>query len=350
MQITSFRWTEPLLLLLIVANVVILTIQSARDVFKHPRPASAGYFHEWEDYVIFVIFVIFTLEMLARILVSGFIFNAEESHRTRTYKDRLKRFKAKIDGKALHAPVMQRSTSSSESSLSVADPAPLDYLSTGKTNKLNDNHALGETEYEQGGRDAGESREQKSESPNYPPRRGEGSSSGKFASIKNKTSRYQDDVPFFQALNAQRAQHQKSNRKAYLRHSWNRIDFLAVTAFWLTFFLASTGLEYRHTLYIFRALAALRSARLLVITSGTAVRWFFAAGPDAMAHKTPLQTILRSLKQSAPLMVSVAFFVIFAMALFSIVGVYSFKGSFQRSCVWIGTSFLFAFISTTSHI
>lgn len=34
-------------------------------------------------------------------------------------------------------------------------------------------------------------------------------------------------------------------------------------------------------------------------------------------------------------MVNVAFFVVFAMALFSIVGVQSFKGSFERNCVWI---------------
>ena len=34
-------------------------------------------------------------------------------------------------------------------------------------------------------------------------------------------------------------------------------------------------------------------------------------------------------------MVNVAFFVVFAMGLFSIVGVQSFKGSFQRTCVWI---------------
>ena len=47
------------------------------------------------------------------------------------------------------------------------------------------------------------------------------------------------------------------------------------------------------------------------------------------------QTILRSLKQSAPLMVNVAFFVVFAMALFSIVGMQAFKGSYKRSCVWL---------------
>lgn len=34
-------------------------------------------------------------------------------------------------------------------------------------------------------------------------------------------------------------------------------------------------------------------------------------------------------------MVNVAFFVVFAMALFSIVGMQAFKGSYKRSCVWL---------------
>ena len=59
----------------------------------------------------------------------------------------------------------------------------------------------------------------------------------------------------------------------YLRHSWNRIDFLAVLCFWIMFVLAVTGSENtpnRH-LYIFRALSVLRVSRLLAVTSGTTV-------------------------------------------------------------------------------
>lgn len=58
----------------------------------------------------------------------------------------------------------------------------------------------------------------------------------------------------------------------YLRHSWTRIDFIAVLSFWITFALAVTGVE-RGTYHIgiFRALSVLRTARLLAITSGTTV-------------------------------------------------------------------------------
>lgn len=58
----------------------------------------------------------------------------------------------------------------------------------------------------------------------------------------------------------------------YLRHSWTRIDAIAVVAFWITFILAQTGVERgQYHVGIFRALSVLRTARLLTITSGTTV-------------------------------------------------------------------------------
>jgi hypothetical protein len=58
----------------------------------------------------------------------------------------------------------------------------------------------------------------------------------------------------------------------YLRHSWTRIDALAVVAFWITFILAQTGVERgQYHIGIFRAFSVLRTARLLSITSGTTV-------------------------------------------------------------------------------
>ena len=60
-----YRWTEPLILFLIICDAVILTIQAARNV---ALPADgdgtplqiSGYFHQWEDYALFVLFVFFT--------------------------------------------------------------------------------------------------------------------------------------------------------------------------------------------------------------------------------------------------------------------------------------------------
>ena len=67
--------------------------------------------------------------------------------------------------------------------------------------------------------------------------------------------------------------HDKIQRNVpYLRHSWSRIDFVAITSFWTTFILASVGVERgSHHVGVFRAMSVLRTARLLAISSGTTV-------------------------------------------------------------------------------
>lgn len=65
------RWTEPIILLLIILNAVILTIQAAPNTAlsadQQPDsdgnvlpPRISGFFHGWEDYALFTLFVIFT--------------------------------------------------------------------------------------------------------------------------------------------------------------------------------------------------------------------------------------------------------------------------------------------------
>lgn len=69
------------------------------------------------------------------------------------------------------------------------------------------------------------------------------------------------------------SRHDKVHRNIpYLRQSWSRIDFVAITSFWVSFVLSMTGVE-RGTYHIglFRALSVLRTARLLAISSGTTV-------------------------------------------------------------------------------
>lgn len=60
-----YRWTEPIILLSIIFNAVVLTIQAARNT---ALPADGpgvplqvkGYFHQWEDYALFILFIFFT--------------------------------------------------------------------------------------------------------------------------------------------------------------------------------------------------------------------------------------------------------------------------------------------------
>lgn len=112
--------------------------------------------------------------------------------------------------------------------------------------------------------------------------------------------------------------HQSTRRNMpYLRQSWNRIDALSIICFWISFALATGGIE-RGSIHlgIFRALSVLKVSRLLAVTSGTTV---------SLPHfrQIPIlngvQTIMRSLKTARPLLASVAYFVLFAMFLFSCV-------------------------------
>lgn len=59
-----YPWTEPIILLLIVINAVVLTIQAAPNIAPQgedgERYQPVGYFQEWEDYALFGLFCIFT--------------------------------------------------------------------------------------------------------------------------------------------------------------------------------------------------------------------------------------------------------------------------------------------------
>ena len=112
--------------------------------------------------------------------------------------------------------------------------------------------------------------------------------------------------------------HQSTRRNMpYLRQSWNRIDFLSILCFWVSFALATGGIE-RGSMYIgiFRALSVLKVSRLLAVTSGTTVSVPLLC---RILILNGVQTIMRSLKTARPLLASVAYFVLFAMLLFSCV-------------------------------
>lgn len=64
--------------------------------------------------------------------------------------------------------------------------------------------------------------------------------------------------------------------RAFLRHSFNRLDFIAVVSFWIAFTLAYTGIESKKHLCVFRMLSCLRILRLLGLTNGTSVSAIFS--------------------------------------------------------------------------
>ncbi|KAJ7726287.1 Ion transport protein-domain-containing protein [Mycena maculata] len=230
-----YPWTEPIILLLIIFNAVVLTIQASRSfTLSDPPVQITGYFHSWEDYALFVLFILFTLEAFARIAVSGLLFDPE--------------VRVSWSRAAFALP----SVSAHSAPPPAAEPLSLPFR----------------------------------------------------LSIAASSALTRANAP-------------------YLRHSWSRIDALAILSFFASFALASLNLEDGTTssthIRVFRAMAALRTARLLTITSGTTA-------------------ILHSLKTARPLLASVAYFVVFAMGLFSIIGVQTFKGSLRRSCILLATA------------
>ena len=97
---------------------------------------------------------------------------------------------------------------------------------------------------------------------------------------------------------------------AFLRNSFNRLDFVVIICYWIDFTLVSSNIT---TITVFASIATLRPIRLLALTKG-------------------LSTILESLRVSAPLLVDVLIFLLFFFMLFTIIGVIAFQGSLSRRC------------------
>ena len=63
-NLTNFRYSEPIILTLILATAIILVIQASRTVVlpltQLSPPPQQGYFQTWEDYALFVLYILFT--------------------------------------------------------------------------------------------------------------------------------------------------------------------------------------------------------------------------------------------------------------------------------------------------
>ncbi|KAF9265047.1 hypothetical protein L218DRAFT_899321 [Marasmius fiardii PR-910] len=324
------RWTEPSILFLIIVNAVVLTIQGARSLTldqASEAPQVKGYFRTWEDWVLFALFMVFTLEGLARICVSGFLFDPDipastfftaplsshadmpimnSTHATTNTSTTLARQASLTQGaggplsrglslsqrldrleRNLRRPWELRHHTEAVSTVAARAPTHQPQFSNSLTEKLSVAHSF-------------------IREPPQPT----------FLSnlLKSDTKNSNDVISLPFRLTIEQMTNKTSRNVPYLRHSWSRIDFVAIVSFWISFALAMTGEEHgKHHIGIFRAMSVIRTARLLAITSGTT-------------------TIMHSLKTARPLLTSVAYFVLFAMVLFSVIGTQSFKGSYRRAC------------------
>ncbi|KAM0723123.1 hypothetical protein Q7P37_001323 [Cladosporium fusiforme] len=250
--------TEPFILLLIVVQTIILAIDSAGDIEdpRSERPTKWG--GQWTDYTLFAIFIVYTIETIMKIIVSGFIFNPSEYSTI----DRSVGLGKALNQKAndLFAPQAKPSVRNSKKPVAPHEVQP----------------------------------------PSL---------------IRAMTMQPFDEAPG----GSRQAQKKRLAHRAYLRHSFNRLDFVAVVSFWISFVLNAMDVEWGHRIYVFKMMACLRILRLLNITSGTSV-------------------ILRSLKRAAPSLLNTGILIGFFWLLFGIVGVQSFKSSLRRTCVWDGNN------------
>ncbi|KAI0919913.1 hypothetical protein AcV5_001858 [Taiwanofungus camphoratus] len=335
-----YPWTEPLILLLIIFNAVVLTLQAAHsaalpaDGSENP-PVVKGYFHAWEDYALFVLFCFFTLEAFARVCVSGFLLDPEVPISAM--------FSCFSTYPVSTIPATSiEQTSSLSRQLSLAHSHPHSQLSSGLTftQRINQFCINLSRPFALPHKSMSLPRETSSTSMHREtPSRTRSDTVQSQTPMMEKALAHAQQVHshirnpsqptfFSKALRSENpdmlalpfrlsvtnSREQTQRNVPYLRHSWSRIDFVAIVSFWISFILASAGVERgQYHIGIFRAMSVLRTARLLAITSGTT-------------------TIMHSLKIARPLLASVTNFVVFAMILFSIIGIQSFKGSFRRTC------------------
>ncbi|KAF5341523.1 hypothetical protein D9758_012561 [Tetrapyrgos nigripes] len=327
-------WTEPVILLFIILNAVILTFQSARSITLpegEEPPRTRGYFHTWEDWALFFLFIIFTLEAFARICVNGFLFDPEiptsslftspfsnapshsivSPHPTADGSDLNRQGSLSQSGGPL-ARGLSLTQRLSRFNKNVRRPFEL-----ANSIQLPDHHppstsaSAPSTVINEKIKHVASASRQIIREPTQPTFL----SAAFHSDTKNPGEAL--SLPF--RLNITEVNDKTMRNVPYLRQSWGRIDFVAIVSFWVTFVLAMTGLERgQYHIGVFRAMSVIRTARLLAITSGTT-------------------TIMHSLKTARPLLASVAYFVVFAMVLFSIIGIQSFNGSLRRSCFLLPT-------------
>lgn len=198
--------TEPVILILIVVQTILLAIDSAKSIgyMQMPKAWDAS----WINFALLALFTIYTLEILARIIVSGLIKNADEYSTLDT------------TARGLRAALSDRVRTFF---------APQRHISI---------------------RDGVREAEQQ-------------------PSILRSFTGAQLHID--QPGHSRQQQRVRLARRAFLRHGFNRLDFVAVVSFWIMFVLSIVMVEGNRHLYLFRMLSCLRILRLLGLTSGTSV-------------------------------------------------------------------------------
>ena len=199
----------------ILILIVIQTILLAVDAARPEAYNAAPHLWQssWIDIGLLVLFVIYSVEIVARSIVSGFVKNAKEYSTI----DRNKGLRAAFAGRiqSFFAPNGQSSTQTTAKE-TLPEPSIIRSFTNVQTQ----------------------------------------------ADIRG---------------HSRQQQRMRLARRAFLRHGFNRLDFLAVVSFWISCVLEIVMVQPSRHIYIFQMLSCLRILRLLGLTSGTSVgfsSWF----------------------------------------------------------------------------
>ena len=312
-------WIEPVILALITTNLVVLIVSSSRDIFTHP--VQYDLLTSGEEIVLIVVFSLYTLEMCARVIVSGLLIDPPpyEPEPENTAHDRSSEsLPGKEErGEALPAHMKSNTYDTLHTLyLSLRDRFERTLYPYGSLQRAHAAARLTDIKPTEGITTDGQAQAiLPGHLPDVPWSAPETVAK---PSLLQRAWRQLMSI-FLRFSRGITGDVSVLSERAYLRHSWNRVDLLAIVCYWLAVILNlahAEELPNRH-IYLFRAVSVLRCARLMALPSGVAM-------------------ILQSLKRVAPLLMRVAYFIGFFMLLFAIIGIQSFKGSYKRQCVWIG--------------
>ncbi|KAI4729071.1 hypothetical protein E4T49_03176 [Aureobasidium sp. EXF-10728] len=188
-------FTEPFILVLIVFQTILLAVEARNNVNNDPRSQRFG--TTWIDIALLALFSIYTVEIVIRVIVSGFIVNPiEYSTIDRKVGLRTAVMRKANDMFALHRKPSVRNLNPLPPVMAAPQPGILRSLTTNTMMEV------------PGG--------------------------------------------------SKQAQLQRLAFRAFLRHSFNRLDFLAVCAFWISFVIGIFGVESQKHVFVFRMLSCLR--------------------------------------------------------------------------------------------
>lgn len=236
-------WVEPFSFFLIISQTVVLTVGNVKNIYGDDPDSSSDSFvfpdwkDSWVNWAHLAIFICYTLIAAAKIIAYGLW---DDSQRKRLMD------KHPLEGNLLNSnnhPIPQSRNIFSQSHL----PGSLRKRFPAKNNV-----------------------------PLVPT----------FANLipRNRALPNQEN-PFMDPQG-----YQIQPERAFLRSSWNRVQFIAIISYWISFFLMINHTDANSEIFVFRMLAGLPILHLLNLTSGTS-------------------SVLKSLKAAAPLLVSVGIFV-----------------------------------------